>query len=131
MQRNVDKFGFSDKRGRTSTSTDPYLPAAGQPNLFEELEAEGLRAHKPRKVYVTAWEKSDVLISIDATIDDKIEALKAHSSQLGEWDPGPRIREWAAELAKGLEMSYAEAFRVVTLVPDDQWEKTQGEVLPI
>lgn len=29
MQRDVQKFGFSDKRGRTLTSADPYLSDAG------------------------------------------------------------------------------------------------------
>jgi NMD protein affecting ribosome stability and mRNA decay len=29
MQRDVQKFGISDKRGRTRTSSDPYLPEAG------------------------------------------------------------------------------------------------------
>ena len=125
-----DYINHPDHRAAATAALDATFPAAGQPNLFEELQAEGLRAHKPRKVYVTAWEKGDVLISIDATIENKVKALKAHASQLGEWDPGARIREWAAELAKGLEMSYAESFRVVTLVPDDEWEKTRGEVLP-
>src|SRR5512139_667346 len=41
MQRNVDKFGFSDKRGRTRTSTDPYLPDAGykEPALCQSCQA--------------------------------------------------------------------------------------------
>ncbi|MBW2475916.1 MAG: hypothetical protein JRE16_06900 [Deltaproteobacteria bacterium] len=30
MQRNVEKFGISDKRGRKRTSDDPYLTASGQ-----------------------------------------------------------------------------------------------------
>ncbi len=29
MQRNVEKFGISDKRGRTRTSNDPYVPESG------------------------------------------------------------------------------------------------------
>jgi NMD protein affecting ribosome stability and mRNA decay len=29
MQRDVNKFGISDKRGRVKTSADPYLPAGG------------------------------------------------------------------------------------------------------
>jgi NMD protein affecting ribosome stability and mRNA decay len=41
MQRNVDKFGFSDKRGRTRTSTDPYLPEAGlkEPAVCQSCQA--------------------------------------------------------------------------------------------
>lgn len=29
MQRQVEKFGISDKRGRTRTSDDPYVPESG------------------------------------------------------------------------------------------------------
>jgi hypothetical protein len=46
-----------------------------------------------------------------------------------DWDPEPRIKEWAAERAKGKEMSYAEAFRVVNLLSDEDWENTKGRVL--
>jgi NMD protein affecting ribosome stability and mRNA decay len=41
MQRNVEKFGFSDKRGRTRTSTDPYLPDGGlrEPAVCQSCQA--------------------------------------------------------------------------------------------
>jgi hypothetical protein len=35
------------------------------------------------------------------------------------------LREWAAEIGKGKEMPYAEAFRVVTLVSDEDFTKMQ------
>ena len=46
-----------------------------------------------------------------------------------DWDPEPRIKEWAADRAKGKEMEFAEGFRVVTLVSDEDWKKTKGRVL--
>lgn len=113
-----------DHRAAATAALDAVFPAAGQPNLFEELAAEGLKAHKVRKVYVTTWDdKADVYVSIDETIDLKVTALKAHQSQMGDWDPEPRIKEWAGGRAKGLEMTYAEGFRVVTLVDDESWAK--------
>lgn len=41
MQRNVQKFGISDKRGRTCTSSDPYLAEAGikEPALCQTCQA--------------------------------------------------------------------------------------------
>jgi NMD protein affecting ribosome stability and mRNA decay len=41
MQRNVQKFGFSDKRGRTHTTPDPYLADAGikEPALCQSCQA--------------------------------------------------------------------------------------------
>jgi LmbE family N-acetylglucosaminyl deacetylase len=119
-----------DHRAAASAALDATFPAAGQPNLFEELEKEGFTAYKPRKVFVTTWTDGDIYVSIDKTIDTKIEALRAHASQMKDWDPEPRIREWASSRAKRIEASYAETFRVITLVKDEDWEKSRGEVLP-
>jgi LmbE family N-acetylglucosaminyl deacetylase len=119
-----------DHRAAATAALDAVFPAAGQPNLFEELEEEGLTAHKPRKVYVTGWNGTDLFVNIEETIDLKITALRAHKSQMKDWDPEPRIKEWAAERGQGKEMAYAEGYRVVTLVSDEDWEKTNGRVLP-
>jgi len=113
-----------DHRAASLAALDATFPAAGQPHLFAELSAEGLTAHKPRKVYVTGGNATDLFVNIEETIDIKIAALRAHVSQMGDWDPEPRIREWAASRAKGKEMKYAESFRVITLVDDETWEKT-------
>lgn len=41
MQKDVEKFGISDKRGRTRTSVDPYLPQEG---MKEPALCTGCRA---------------------------------------------------------------------------------------
>lgn len=116
-----------DHRAASTAALDAVFPAAGQPNLFEELEEEGITAHKPRKVYVNIWDNNaDVFVNIEETIDLKIEALRAHKSQMKDWDPGPSIRERSESSAKGKEMLYAETFRVVTLVDDETWTKRNG-----
>jgi LmbE family N-acetylglucosaminyl deacetylase len=120
----ADYINHPDHRAAATAALDAVFPAAGQPNLFEELREEGLTAHKPRKVYVSIWDNNaDVFVNIEETIDVKVEALRAHKSQMGEWDPAPSVRDWAAAAAKGKEMAYAEAFRVVTLVDDESWQK--------
>jgi LmbE family N-acetylglucosaminyl deacetylase len=124
-----DYINHPDHRAAATAALDAVFPAAGQPNLFQELEAEGLQAHKPRKVYVTGWSQTDLYVNITETIDVKVAALRAHRSQMGDWDPEPRIKEWAAERARGKEMQYAEGFRVVTLVSDEDWAKSNGRVL--
>ena len=119
-----DYINHPDHRAAATAALDATFPAAGQPNLFEELEAEGLTAHKPRKVYVTEWGgPADLSVNITDTIEIKIAALRAHKSQMNEWDPEPMVREWAAGIAKGKEMAYAESYRVVTLVDDKTWEE--------
>lgn len=123
-----DYINHPDHRAAATAALDAVFPAAGQPNLFEELAHEGFTAHKPRKVYVSEWGPSDQYINIEETIEIKIAALRAHKSQMGDWDPSEQIRQWATEHAKGKEMVYVEGFRVVTLVNDEDWEKTHGEV---
>ncbi len=118
-----DYINHPDHRAAAMAALDATFPAAGQPNLFEELAQEGLTAHKVRKVYAHVWDKADVFINIEETIDLKIAALRAHKSQLKDWDPEPMLKEWASNAAKGKEMQYAEAFKVVTLVDDESWEK--------
>lgn len=125
-----DYINHPDHRAAATAALDATFPAAGQPNLFEELAAEGYYAHKPRKVYVTSWGEADHFINIEETIDLKIKALRAHVSQMKGWDPEEDIRKWAAERGQGKEMAYAEGYRVVTLVDDETWEKNQGWVQP-
>ena len=123
-----DYVNHPDHRAAGMAAIDAVFPAAGQPNLFEELAEEGLSAHKVRKLYATSWQDATTYIDITETIDIKLEALKKHVSQMGDWDPEPMLREWASEVGKGKEMQYAEAFRVVTLLTDEDFDKTEGRV---
>ena len=68
-----------------------------------------------------------VYVNITDTIDLKIQALRCHVSQMRDWDPEPMIREWSAATAKGLEMQYAECFRVFTMISDEDYAKRKGE----
>ena len=117
-----------DHRAAATAALDATFPAAGQPNLFQDFETEGVYAHKPRKVYVITWGDADVYVNIEDTIDIKVAALREHKSQMGDWDPDERIRQRAAERGKGKEMAYAEGFRVVTLVDDETWKQRNGGV---
>jgi LmbE family N-acetylglucosaminyl deacetylase len=112
-----------DHRAVAGATIDAIFPAAGQPHLFEELAEEGLSAHKVRKVYVLDWMNPDTFVNIGETIHLKIEALRKHVSQMGDWDPEPMVKERSAERAKGKEMQYAEGFRVITLVSDEDFAK--------
>jgi LmbE family N-acetylglucosaminyl deacetylase len=122
-----DYINHPDHRAAATAALDATFPAAGQPNLFEEIALEGFKAHKPRKVYVTTWGDSDLYVNIEETIGIKVDALRAHVSQMKGWDPEKDIKEWASERGKGKEMAYAEAFKVVTLVSDEDWEKNTAK----
>jgi LmbE family N-acetylglucosaminyl deacetylase len=119
-----------DHRAAALAALEAAFPAAGQPHVFEELAAEGLTPHKVRKVYITHWGDGDTMVAIDDTIDTKVAALKAHASQMGDWDVEKNIKEWAAERAKDVDgVQYAEIYKVITLESDEDWEKYRGQVL--
>jgi len=118
-----------DHRAVAFAAVDAIFPAAGQPHLFQELTEEGLSAHKTRKVYAMNWGeggKENIFVNISDVIELKAEALKKHVSQIGEMDTTKLVKEWSAEAAKGKEMAYAEAYRVVSLVSDGEWGKITG-----
>lgn len=120
-----------DHRAAAVAALEAVFPCAEMELLWPE---EG-PAHKVHAVYALS-EKADVWIDIAGTLELKIEALKCHASQMGDWDPAPMIREWAASDAKTGrkkmakqgkrgkkskgKLKYAEAFRVMRLKQDEQ-----------
>ena len=114
-----------DHRAAGMAALDAVFPASGQPHIFQELEEEGLKAHKVKKVYVSSWSDANTWVNISETIDLKIEALGAHKSQMDEakgqnpdWDYDKGMRTWSAERGRGREMDHAESYRVITLERD-------------
>lgn len=114
-----------DHRAAGLAALDAVFPACGQPHLFQELEAEGLSAHKPRKVFISGRHQEGAFIDITSTMDLKVKALSAHTSQMN-WDFEKYLRMNASKIAAGKEMEYAEAFRVITLEDDENWEKKKS-----
>ncbi|HET7036725.1 MAG TPA: PIG-L deacetylase family protein, partial [Thermomicrobiaceae bacterium] len=75
------------------------FPSARDPLTFPQLLAEGLQPHKTPEVYLAAARESDVWIDISDAFETKIAALKAHKSQMKDWDPGPEMRRWGEDNA--------------------------------
>jgi LmbE family N-acetylglucosaminyl deacetylase len=109
-----------DHRAAGQAALDAVAPAAQMPLLWPETGAP----HKVHRVYVYGNAEPNVWVDISATVDQKIEALKKHASQMGDWDPTERIEGWAAQVGQEKEMAYAESYRVITLVrPDEEEDK--------
>jgi LmbE family N-acetylglucosaminyl deacetylase len=105
-----------DHRAAGLAALDAVAPASEMPLLWPETG----EPHKVRQVYVYGNDQPNEWVDITATIDAKIEALKKHASQLEDWDPTDRIRDWSAETGKEKGLAHAEAFRVITLVQDEE-----------
>lgn len=106
-----------DHRAAAMAALDAAFPAAGQWHVFEDLADEGLEPHKVSRVYALAFgpDAANTIIDISASMDLKLDALRAHTSQMGDWDPGDMIREWATGAAEGHPFEYGETFKVVDL----------------
>jgi LmbE family N-acetylglucosaminyl deacetylase len=89
-----------DHRAAGEATLAAVFPAARDRLTFPELLAEGLEPHKVREIYLAGAQTPDVAIDITAQMDRKLDSLRAHASQLGDWDFEPMIREWASDTAR-------------------------------
>lgn len=101
-----------DHRAAGQAALDAVAPASAMPLLWPEVGDP----HRVRQVYVRGNGEPNTWVDITETIDTKIEALKQHASQMGDWDPTDRIKEWNASVGEEKGMAFAENYRVITLV---------------
>ncbi len=106
-----------DHRATADAVLAAAFPAAGNRLYFPELLVEGLDPWKIKEIYVSSPATADTWIDISDTIDLKIAALKAHASQMGDWDPTDMIKEWAKGDGEKHEppVAYAEDYRHFTI----------------
>ena len=117
----------SDHRAAGMAAVDAVYPAARNPMAFPWLAKSGLAAHIVRRLYLFWPNDPNVWVDVSATVDRKIEALRAHASQIHE--PAKletRIRNWAAETGAKIGATGAEAFRLVVIEDDEDEGPTGG-----
>ena len=109
----------TDHRAAGMAAVDAAYPAARNPMTFPWLAREGLAPHRVRRLYLFWSNAPTVRIDVTATLARKIDALRAHPSQLK--DPAgieERIRRWAAEEGQAIGVVAAEALRVIVIDDD-------------
>jgi LmbE family N-acetylglucosaminyl deacetylase len=104
-----------DHRVAAEATLDAVFPSAGTRFIFPELLAEGLEPHAVRSVYIHGAARPDTWIDIGPVLDVKVAALRAHRTQMGDWDPAEMITGWAREQGARRRLPAAEAFRRMTL----------------
>jgi LmbE family N-acetylglucosaminyl deacetylase len=120
----------TDHRAAAFAAVDAVYPAARNPLAFPWLARNGLPAHKVRRIYMMWSNLADVWIDVSATAERKIEALRAHESQLH--DPEAvftRIRARLAEQGSQIGSAAAEAYRLVVLDQDPEEDAETAEAL--
>ena len=104
-----------DHRVAADVALDAVFPSAETRLIFPELLDEGLEPHHVKTVFIHGSERPDTFIDISDVLDVKLAALKAHKTQMGEWDPTEMITQWAREQGAPRRMAAAEAFRRMVL----------------
>jgi LmbE family N-acetylglucosaminyl deacetylase len=124
-------INHTDHRAAALAAVDAVYPAARNPMAFPWLARQGLPAHRVRRLYLMWTNQPDVWIDVTSTAERKIEALRAHASQLH--DPETvfrRVRDRLAEQGARIGADAAEAYRLVVLDQDPPQENAEvGEVL--
>jgi LmbE family N-acetylglucosaminyl deacetylase len=100
-----------DHRAAGQAALDAVFPLARDHLSFPELFAAGLQPHNVKTVLLINFNDANFTVDISNTIDKKLAALKAHTSQIPDiagvssW-----ITEMASSVGKAAGYDYAESF---------------------
>ncbi len=107
-----------DHRAAATAALEAVFPSAETLPIFRELLDEDLPPHKVHQVWIDGHPQPDVWVDISADIDTKIDALRHHKSQVTVGD-GEFIKKWAAETGAPQGIAYAESFKVMKFVNEE------------
>ncbi|NNN13723.1 MAG: PIG-L family deacetylase [Acidimicrobiaceae bacterium] len=104
-------FNHRDHREIGMACLDAAFPAARLDGYFPD----SLPAHSVQMALLSATNTPDVIVDIASGLNEKIEAVAMHSSQVeyGELWLGQALSNRAEEAARGSKFRYAESFRMV------------------
>jgi LmbE family N-acetylglucosaminyl deacetylase len=86
---------------------------------FPWLARDGLAAHNVRRLYLFWSNHPTVRIDVTATIGRKVDALRAHGTQIKHPEKlDERMREWAKEEGEAIGAEAGEAFRLIVIDED-------------
>jgi LmbE family N-acetylglucosaminyl deacetylase len=104
-----------DHRAVGMTALDA-VAAARDHMYYPEQLTEGLREHRVHNVYFFATDDPNYYVDITSTMNTKIEALLAHSSQIRSEGLAERVKSRARVLGQQIGVEYAEAFHYLPMM---------------
>jgi len=118
----------TDHRTAGMAAVDAVYPAARNPMAFPWLVREGLEAHRVRRLYLFWTERPTAWVDVSATLGRKVDALRAHVSQISDPDGlAERMGEWGADDGRRIGVASAEAFRLVVIDDEEDEQATAGK----
>lgn len=109
-----------DHRAAAQAATEAVFPSAETRLIFTDLLDAGYEPHNVKRLYIHGTDQPDTWVDITETIDIKVEALKKHVSQVPVDEVETWMKNWGKEDAKDKDFEYAEAYRVMVLVKEDE-----------
>src|SRR5579862_6151117 len=89
-----------DHRAAGEATLSAIMPVASTRLAFPELAAEGLKPHNVKEIYIGGTQNADRWVDVEGYMEQKAAGLRAHKSQMRDWDPGEGVTEWAKETAR-------------------------------
>jgi LmbE family N-acetylglucosaminyl deacetylase len=120
----------TDHRAAAIAAVDAVYPAARNPMAFPWLERDGLIGHKVRRLYLFWSNQPTVRVDVTATIGRKVDALRAHASQIKHpQELDQRMRAWATEEGAAIGVDAGEAFRLIVIDedPDESTDEAEAQ----
>ena len=99
----------------------PFFRPAGQPHFYEELAAQGLFAHKVRKVYVEAWGGGNTWSTRLPQIDTQSCRVAQTCEPDGRMGPGTDAQAVGGRGGQRQGNGLRRNVRVITLVSDERF----------
>jgi LmbE family N-acetylglucosaminyl deacetylase len=110
----------TDHRAAGMAAVDAVYPAARNPMAFPWLARDGLDKHVVRRLYLFWSNHANAWVDVTATIPRKLDALRAHASQIREPEKMDTwIRKWAAEEGASIGVEAAESLRLIVIEDDE------------
>lgn len=107
-----------DHRAAGQATLDAVYPLARDRLSFPELEQSGLLPHKVSTVLMTSFSNANFYIDITESLQQKMDAAAAHTSQIGDVEEFQKLlTTHAAGLSEQSGYEYAEGFKRVDIYP--------------
>jgi LmbE family N-acetylglucosaminyl deacetylase len=107
-----------DHRAAGQAALDAVFPLARDHLTFPELYAQGFKPHKTKTVLLINFDKHNFVMDVSKTFAKKIEALKAHDSQIPDIKlVRERFEGWARIIGQEAGYKLGESFVRIDL-PD-------------
>jgi len=116
LERNF--INHPDHRAAGQATLDAVFPLARDHLSFPELLAEGLKPHAAQTVLLIHFERRNYFVDISATIDKKLQALAAHTSQMSDVAGTQEVmKDLAEDMGRQCDCQCAEAFIRIDIAP--------------